>query len=115
MGGLLRITSGAVHAVGTDSAPVLLTGINNVPGAWMGVEVDSLASATTMFDHVIIDYAGAAVRIAKDLGPIIQNSVIRNSGGCGVTRLPGTWTTDFTAPALGNTFQSNQGPDQCGP
>lgn len=122
IGGLLRITQGAVHAVGTDSAPVLLTGINNAPGAWMGVEVDSLASATTIFDHVIIDYAGgsdgivaAAVRIAKDLGPIIQNSVIRNSGGCGVTRFPGTWTTDFTAPALGNTFQSNLGPDQCGP
>ena len=75
-----------------------------------------------MFDHVILENGGAddgqyatAFRLAQERGPFIRNTLVRRSAGCGITRLPGSWTTDFTAPALGNTFQNNAGPDQCGP
>ena len=117
------LATGAFQAVGTDAAPIVLRGQYEFPGAWMGVSLGPLASAATVLDHVIVDYAGAddghvatAIRIARDYGEIIRHTLIRRSGGCGITRLSGaSWSTDFTAPQLGNTFDSNSGPDQCGP
>ena len=65
-----------------------------------------------------IEFAGSegivqptAVVFTKDLGPILKNSTIRQSGGCGVLRVVGvSWSTDFTAPSLGNQFIDNVGP-----
>jgi hypothetical protein len=51
-----------------------------------------------------------------DLGPISRNSTIRNSATCGVTILnQPPWSTDFTVPALGNSFTNNAGGAVCGP
>jgi hypothetical protein len=125
-GGILRaggVAPGGLHAAGTAAQPIVLTGQYNFPGAWMGVEVAAQADPSTILDHVIVDYAGAddgqaaaGIRIAQDLGPIVRNTLIRNSGGCGITRLTGAaWSTDYTDPLLANTFQTNTGADQCGP
>ena len=125
-GGILSVgglAPGALQAVGTDGAPIVFRSQYDFPGAWMGVDIGPHASTPTLLDHVVVDYAGAddghlatAIRIAQDYGEIIRHTLIRRSGGCGITRLSGaSWSTDFTAPALGNTFDSNAGPDQCGP
>ncbi|HET9707972.1 MAG TPA: hypothetical protein VFP39_06690 [Gemmatimonadales bacterium] len=125
-GGILSIgelAPGAVRAKGTATAPVTLRGEVVSPGAWMGVTIGPFADSTTLFDHVVVDNAGAddgvlatAYRIAQDVGPVIRNTLIAHSAGCGITRMTGTtWTTDFTLPALNNTFQNNLGPAQCGP
>jgi len=124
-GGILGVgwlAPGGLRAVGTAAQPILITGQYDLPGSWMGVIVTADADATTVFDHVILENGGAddgqyatAFRLAQERGPFIRNTLVRRSAGCGITRLPGSWTTDFTAPALGNAFQNNAGPDQCGP
>lgn len=125
-GGLLwvgALAPGELHAVGTVTAPIVFTGQYGFAGSWMGVEIGPFAATTTLLDHVIVDDAGAddgqaaaGIRLAQDLGPIVQHTLIRNSAGCGIARM-GTspWVTDFTAAPLGNTFQNNAGADQCGP
>lgn len=125
-GGLIGVgvvSPGGLRALGAAGNPVLFTGEFTFAGAWMGVVIGPKAVANTLLDQVTVDYAGAddgtyatAIRVDKDYGPIVQHTLMRRSGGCGITRVSGsTWTTSFTAPALGNTFQNNAGADQCGP
>lgn len=109
------LAPGALQAVGTTTAPVVLRGQYDLAGAWSGVDIGPYASATVV-DHVIVDYAGTGIRVAQDYGEIIRNTLIRRASGCGIERVSGVpWSTDFTAPQLGNSFDSNGGPDQCGP
>jgi len=116
---------GGLRALGTDQAPVTFTSYSPVayPGFWNGLVIGPMADASTLLDHVTVDDAGAfdgvsqaAIKIARDYGEIIRNSLIRRSGDCGIARQGvEPWTTDFTALQLGNTFQDNTGPSQCGP
>jgi hypothetical protein len=111
---------GAIHAVGTVAEPITFTGETYSPGSWTGIAVSYHADPSTVFDHVIVDNAGAPYPVQgsfhfyTDIGPVIRNSMIRNSAGCGVIVVNGApWSTDFTAPALGNTFTNNVGGAVC--
>jgi hypothetical protein len=113
---------GALHAVGTSAEPITFTGDQPHSGSWTGIIIGAHAEASTILDHTIVDNAGApfpipgAFHFYVDLGPIIHNSVIRNSSGCGILIVNGLpWATDFTAPALGNSFSNNALGDVCGP
>jgi hypothetical protein len=125
-GGILQVgwlVNGNIRAVGTASDPIIFTGQYDHAGSWMGAMVGPYADATTVFDRVILENGGAddgqfatGFRLARELGPFIRNTAVRRSAGCGITRVSGsTWSTDFTAPALGNTFLDNLGAPQCGP
>jgi Big-like domain-containing protein len=124
-GGILAagvVSPGAVRAIGAAGNPVVVRSEFAFAGAWMGIVIGTHA-LNSLLDQVTVDYAGAddgtfatGIRVDKDYGEIIRNTLVRRSGGCGITRVSGTsWTTDFTAPQLGNTFQSNAGQNQCGP
>jgi len=114
---------GTVRAVGTAAQPITLTGQGTNPGAWAGVKIGYYADSATLFDHVIVDRAGAAdpwvagsFQFYVDIGPVIHNSLIGNSAGCAVIIVnQPPWSTDFTDPALGNTFANNAGGAVCGP
>jgi hypothetical protein len=113
---------GAIHAVGTAVDPITFTGESNSPGGWAGIVVWFDADSASLFDHVIVDNAGTPANVQggflfyTDIGPVIHNSTIRNSAGCGVIIVnQPPWSTDFTAPALGNTFTNNAGGAVCGP
>ncbi|HEX9348800.1 MAG TPA: hypothetical protein VF919_14590 [Gemmatimonadales bacterium] len=114
---------GTVRAIGTAAQPVTLTGQGSSPGAWAGVKIGYSADSATLFDHVIVDRAGAAdpwvagsFQFYIDIGPVIHNSLISNSAGCAVNIInQPPWSTDFTDPALGNTFTNNAGGAVCGP
>lgn len=127
----ISTTGGALVARGTPILPITFTAdaATPVPGFWVGVQIFEHAAASTLFDHAVIEYGGAEhgvspgdradVLATVDLGAVIVNSVIRNSGGCGIARARLTWavppfTTDFTA-GLGNTFTGNAMGPQCGP
>jgi hypothetical protein len=125
-GGILLVGwvgTGNLRAIGTASQPIVFTGLYDFAGSWMGAMVGPYADTTTVFEHVILNNGGAddgqfatGFRLARENGAFIRHTTVRQSAGCGITRLSGTtWSTDFTAPALGNTFQNNAGPDQCGP
>ena len=115
---------GGLHAVGTAEAPVVLSGqLGPQAGTWGGIDIGAQATASTLFEHVVIESGGtewstfrATIGFARDLGAIVRNTMIRLSGSCAIARLGSEpWATDFTAPELGNIFQDNVGPDQCGP
>lgn len=115
---------GAIHAVGTSTAPITFTGETNSPGSWAGIEIGSFADSSSLFDHTIVDYGGGpdpafitgSLHFYVDIGPVIHNSIISNSSGCGIIIVnQPPWSTDFTAPALGNTFTNNAGGNICGP
>lgn len=114
---------GVLRALGTAAQPVTLTGQGTNPGAWAGVNIGYYADSLTLFDHVIVDRAGAAdpwvagsFQFYKDIGPVIRNSMISNSAGCAINIInQPAWSTDFTDPALANSFVSNVGGAQCGP
>ncbi len=114
---------GAFRAIGTAAAPVTLNSQNPVPGGWVGIVFGPYADASSALDHAIVDNAGAAdpwiagaIHFYVDLGDIIHNTVISHSSSCGVIIVnQPPWSTDFTAPALGNTFVNNAGAAQCGP
>jgi hypothetical protein len=118
--------AGGLQAVGTTAAPITFTAnaASPAPGHWEGLSFATLTTGT-LLDHTVVEYGGkssfygsANILIAKDVGAIVTNSVIRNSSGCGITRVFNSttpWTTDFTAAALGNTFSNNATGNQCGP
>lgn len=125
-GGILSIGElgpGTLHAVGTPAQPITFTSQYDHPGAWMGVTIGEFADSSTLFEHVVVEKGGgddghvaSAIRIVRDLGPIVRNTLMLRSGGCGITRLSGSpWTTDFTNATLGNSFVDNVGGSQCGP
>ena len=115
---------GAVHAVGTTAEPITLRGETDTPGGWVGIYFGYAADSSSLFDHAIVDYAGGpdpafitgSFHFYVDVGTVIHNSIIRNSAGCGIIIVnQPPWSTDFTAPALGNTFTNNAGGAVCGP
>lgn len=120
-----QLSTGILRAVGTPERPIVLTGRHPDPhpGIWLGVIMDAHATSESLLDHVVVEWAssgttglGGAIWLNADLGPVVRNTLVRNSGNCGFYRAaPGPWTTDFTDPALANTFENNAGPDQCGP
>lgn len=116
---------GGLQVQGTAEAPVLFTAHAASPAAghWEGITFDTETSGT-LVNHAIIEYGGESsfygsgnAILARDLGAILTNTLIRHSSGCGVVRVTHSagWATDFTAVALANTFASNATADQCGP
>lgn len=117
--------AGELRATASDSMPIVFTAdaASPSPGHWVGVALDEGSSASSLLDYVTIEYAGSSAGwwdpanlvVQNEKGAVLTNSVIQHSGGCGVLRAEGTTmpTTDFTAPALNNTFIDNAGGSQC--
>lgn len=121
---------GNLRAEGTAEAPITLTADAEFPmsGHWQGLVFGEMATAASKLTQAVVEYGGshasdgnpnANVRVIVDKGPIITQTTLRHSMGCGITRAKtpnyDTFTTDFTAPSLGNVFSDNSGPAQCGP
>jgi hypothetical protein len=124
-----QLSPGTLRAIGTAERQIVFTSSlpEPIPGTWQGLSIQALGTTETLLEHVIVEWggtpgrpsdggSGGAILIARDLGPIVRNVLIRDAGTCAIRRdHPEVWTTDFTAPALGNRFENNHGPDQCGP
>src|SRR5439155_672729 len=98
---------GALVAVGTTSQPIVLTtnSATPAPGQWYGVYFDQQAAASSVLDHVTVEYAGSAysanVRVDAS-SPTIRNSTIRNSS------VYGLYAASGANPLIqGNTFTGN--------
>lgn len=114
--------SGKLTAWGTQSEPVVFSAVNPQPGSWNGVTFRANASRESLMIRTVVEYGGKANGYSKanitffdDIGPVVRNSVIRHSDGCGVVQLPiaGEWTTDLTDPSLGNQFSDTAFAAQC--
>lgn len=125
-----KFFGGALIANGTATSAIVFTPDQTTPtpAFWVGIEVASQASSATKFNYVTVEYGGgffgyvpgdeANILFAKDIGPVITNSIVRNSAECGIVRatFTSTWLgTDFMAAAHNNTFTGNALGAQCGP
>jgi len=122
--------AGSLVASGTAAAPITFTANTATPtaGFWGILHFECSATSASLLDHVIVEYGGAGTSIvidgafihgnigfSFDLGPMMTNTTSRFSADCGVIRDDReAWSTDFTAPALNNTFTDNP-QAQCGP
>ena len=82
---------GALEALGTADAPVVLSGVNPTPGAWNGVALRSGAGPLNRLEHTVIEYAGAAAaaalatdaRAGRPVRLAADNLVLRRGAGPG--------------------------------
>jgi hypothetical protein len=120
---------GTLQAVGTEQRPIVFTAHASATegGFWNGVFFHSQAQLTSRLSYARVEYAGGFsdggvkgnIVVVKDKGGIVDHTQMSHSGECGIVRIKTStqeaFTTDFTAAALGNTFDNNPGGDQCGP
>ena len=83
--------NGLLSAIGTSSAPITFTGVVTTPGSWQGIGVFGTLSVTnrSVFDHVVIEYAGINVSSGSQLhlehaAVTLKNSVLRHGKQHGV-------------------------------
>lgn len=118
--------AGEIKAIGTAEAPIVFTAdaAEPQPGHWGGLVFGRHASSVSRIEHALVEYAGgengtgydsAAIAVMSDKGGFVRNTAINHSAGFGILRVDldsKGFATDFTAPALGNSFSDNQKGDQ---
>jgi hypothetical protein len=113
-GGFNVRDTGAIDAQGTASEPITLTGAEKSKGYWNGIQV-TFSTIPTVFDHAVIEYAGAPSGNTEALigyfgnatTGSVTNSVLRYSQTNAIWLDSGT-TGDFST---GNTFEEIDGMD----
>ena len=55
---------GTIRTIGTTAEPVTFTGTTDIPGSWVGIVIGYYADSSSLFDHVIVDNAGALYPVA---------------------------------------------------
>lgn len=93
-GGMNVNYRGSLNAVGTESDPIIFTGVSKTKGGWKGI-ISSSASIKNQFDYVTIDYAGkSGLSSLGDVGSFIlfkdtyfrlNNVTITNSSSYGIS------------------------------
>jgi hypothetical protein len=58
----------ALHAVGTEAAPIVFTGEQPVRGYWDGLVFDGTNHAANALEHVVVEYAGNTLHDAAGAG-----------------------------------------------
>mgnify|MGYP006267743237 CR=1 FL=1 len=75
------------RAVGTPSEPIVFTAVNELAGAWRGIEVSFSQSVNNLIDHAEIRYAGAgengsAIYMWAEPRLTVSNTLIADIDGC---------------------------------
>lgn len=113
-----------IKAEGTKSAPIVMTGYEEIPGYWMGVAYHFTNSADNIIRHVEIEYAGgnkhyrieepAALAVDNRAGPVrldVSDTTIRHSGGVGIYIEAGSDYTVSVGDCSNMTYADNAGVD----
>lgn len=96
---------GGLGAVGTEEAPIVLTGVDAVPGAWGGLRLDSQTSgALTTLRYIDVGFGGAdgAGITIVSTSPTVDEATIHDNLGCGIL-LEGSGAN----PTFGAVFYAN--------
>jgi|GEM_PF-458649 len=81
-GGLSIESTGSLRAIGTASAPILFTGVDNTPGFWDGVRFSFSNSTNNRLEHVTVEYAGGAGNLD---GGIVSRTFSSSQGRLGLS------------------------------
>ena len=92
---------GSITAIGTEEAPIIFTGEQEVKGFWKGLR---LFRNTSTLKHVEIAFATDNIYIDGG-GLALENSLLREASGAGLNVDAGTASLAMTE----NTFRANQG------
>jgi len=106
----LRITQGALRAMGTQEAPVQMVSSQSTPtkGHWRGL-VFAVAGSTSELNHVTLSHCGrssgegACVALKNQAAPVLRQVKVQNSGTMGVM------VADSSAFGVGSTALSVSG------
>jgi hypothetical protein len=111
--GALNI-GGQLLAQGTSSQPILMTGVSQSPGAWIGISGNGGNSqAVVQLDYTTVEYAGADINganIEMANGRLnVHHSIIRNSSKDGVKFDTNTGGSILNSQIYGNTANGYYG------
>jgi hypothetical protein len=107
----LRVTTGALRAMGTEAAPIRMVARHFAPtkGYWRGV-VFAAAGGASELNHVTLSHCGnasgrgACVAMENQAAPVLRNVSVRDSGSAGVLL-----ANDGSAFGTGSTLLSVSG------
>src|SRR5690625_2723630 len=103
-------------AAGTETAPILFTGVEKTPGFWKGIWFYDSRNPNNLLEYVTIEYGGGAAmhsqvepanlvlgRGSYQAGVRVRNTILRHSAGYGLHVHSGS---EFRG-SEGNTFTQN--------
>ncbi|MDZ7731476.1 MAG: hypothetical protein U5K37_12045 [Natrialbaceae archaeon] len=110
-------SGGSLQTNGTASAPVVLTGSEDVRASWRGVRFKNSRSDQNMLDHTIIEYAGdsqwhgadrskAGLFLESGVTAVIRNVTIKQNAKMGLTATGEQ--ADLTIESV--SFEGNEAP-----
>ncbi|MFO0548335.1 MAG: hypothetical protein U0271_08115 [Polyangiaceae bacterium] len=85
----------AFHAVGTESAPITITGLEPTPGYWKAITFDTSLNQANAIEHATVEYGGAVegggeegmIQAQSDSHGVVlsvKNSTVRHSAQFGI-------------------------------
>ncbi|MBE2250224.1 MAG: hypothetical protein IAE78_11800 [Myxococcus sp.] len=101
------------HAVGTQSKPITITGVNKSRGAWDGIDFDTTLNTANALEYCVVEYGGGATRLgwtgmiyahadSHGVRVSVTNSTIRHSGVWGIYM-----SRSQTGDVSNNTYADN--------
>lgn len=110
----------SISSLGTQQSPVVLTGVQQIPGTWHGLTIDRSNSRANLIRSTVIEYAGgsaqeSAIHVISRTGELtrfrLEDSLLQWSSGYGLQMADnGTVVELFT----GNVLANNQRPAALG-
>ncbi len=107
---------GSLKALGTAAEPILITGVNQTPGGWWGLNVSggTQGVANVWLDHVTVEYGGSdnsdygGNLIVATANVTVTNSTLRNSSTYGLYNSGGAPDEQYAVNVSNTTISGNQ-------
>jgi hypothetical protein len=94
-GSALRVSDGTIVAKGSDAAKIVMTSAQapKKEGDWIGVVIEDQTRVGSIFDHVVIEYAGkgplpAALKIVGVAKLTLGAFTLEHDDGAGISLVP---------------------------
>jgi len=119
--GLDVSTSGGLKIINNTSVPVLLTGVNKIPGSWTGIYYEG-TSLDNRLENVVIEFTGSlydskrfGVALWNSARLTINNATLRNINGCGILDYNGMSNPNLNLTITNASYINVSGSDICYP
>jgi hypothetical protein len=116
---ILINSNGALRMNGTADEPIVVQGVEKIPGSWTGFYFTFTSSINNVMEHVTIQHAGDGTEQGKGAITMwanprlrVQNCTFRDIGACGFYNYSGNVNPNLTQS--NNTFSNVSNGDICG-
>jgi hypothetical protein len=106
------------RAIGTQTNPIIFTGVNKVSGAWRNIDFHFTKSPLNEISYAVIEYAGnpdSGGAVYMWARPVVKvtNVTFKNIGTCGIYAAPDLSGALENLSASNNTFENVAGGNTC--